>query len=99
MTSPGWSPPDKSRYSIYPLFGDYPSHPAPWVGNITAAAGNKMNVGMGYRLPSYISAVRANVETSYSLVLSPDSRLKYTYQLISIPPLALRHREPIWRVP
>ena len=50
-----------------------------------------MNVGMSYRLSSYIPAVRANVETSYSLVFSPDSRLKYSYQLISIPPLAIRH--------
>jgi hypothetical protein len=83
MTSPGWSPPDKGRYSIYPLFGNHPSHASPWVGNISAASGNKMNVGMRYCLPSYIAAVRANVETSYPLVLSPDSRLKYTYQLIS----------------
>ena len=38
-----------------------------------------MNVRMGYCLPSYIAAVRANIETSYPFVLSPDSRLKYTY--------------------
>src|SRR5215472_120301 len=99
MTSPGWSPLDKGRYSIYPLFGNHPSYASPWVGNISAAPGNKMNVCMGYCLPCYIAAVRANVETSHSVVLSPDSRLKHTYQLISIQPLTLRHREPIGRVP
>jgi len=91
MTSPGWSPPVKVASQYIRFSGITPRTPPLGSGISPPRRGNQMNVGMSYRLSSYIPAVRANVETSYSLVFSPDSRLKYSYQLISIPPLAIRH--------